>query len=57
MYIPLELGKHGLLQRTVIECIALGSPLTETLDLLCERVAALVPNAVCSVMLLDEDRQ
>jgi PAS domain S-box-containing protein len=56
MYMPLELDKHGLLQRSVIESIALGAPLTETLDLLCRRVEALVPGAVCSVMLLNEDR-
>jgi len=56
MPIPLELDKHGLLQRTVLESITLGSPLVETLDLLCRRVEALVPDAVCSVMFRNEDR-
>jgi two-component system, cell cycle sensor histidine kinase and response regulator CckA len=43
------------LQRAILERIARGHPLGETLDDLCLLVGAMVPDSICSVMLLDAD--
>jgi len=43
------------LQREVLESVALGRPLRSVLDLLCRRVEALAPEAVCSVLLVDKN--
>jgi GAF domain-containing protein len=45
----------GLLQRDVLESVALGRPLGAVLDLLCRQVEALAPEVVCSVVRIDGD--
>lgn len=40
----------NLLQRDVLESVALGRPLRAVLDLLCRQVEALAPEVVCSVL-------
>ncbi len=45
-----------LLQRDVLEAVALGRPLAAVLDLLCRRVEALAPEVACSVLLLEDGR-
>ncbi|MCG6117282.1 MAG: EAL domain-containing protein [Aquimonas sp.] len=44
----------GLLQRDVLESVALGRPLRAVLDLLCRQVEALAPEVVCSVVRIDD---
>ncbi|GAA5175228.1 hypothetical protein GCM10025771_06820 [Niveibacterium umoris] len=41
------------LQNEVLEAVAVGAPLHQTLDLLCRRVETLAPDVRCSVLLLD----
>jgi len=43
----------NLLQRDVLESVALGRPLRAVLDLLCRQVEALAPEVVCSVLRID----
>jgi len=44
------------LQRVILDRIASGAPLKETLDYLCEMVATMVPDSVCSVMQLNAEK-
>jgi GAF domain-containing protein len=46
-------GIH-LLQLDVLEAIAIGKPLVETMDLLCRRVERLAPELICTVVRVDE---
>ena len=49
-------GESGLLlrlQTEVLEAVASGEPLTVIADLICRRVEALVPEAICSILLVD----
>ncbi|MFT5048966.1 MAG: PAS domain S-box-containing protein, partial [Chlamydiales bacterium] len=43
------------LQRVILERIARGAPLQESLDHLCELVGAMVPDSLCSVMRVDPE--
>lgn len=43
----------NLLQRDVLESVALGRPLRAVLDLLCRQVEALAPEVACSVLRID----
>ncbi|MDH4439694.1 MAG: EAL domain-containing protein [Rhizobium sp.] len=43
------------LQNTILEKIATGQSLTETIDYLCREVEALAPDVICSVLLLDRE--
>ncbi len=43
----------NLLQRDVLESVALGRPLRAVLDLLCRQVEALAPEVICSVLRID----
>lgn len=43
------------LQNIVLEMIAKGDPLHETIDRLCSEVEAMVPEAICSVLAVDRD--
>ena len=43
------------LQREVLESVALGRPLRSVLDLMCRRVEALAPEAVCSVLMIEKN--
>ncbi|KQW31283.1 diguanylate cyclase [Rhizobium sp. Root274] len=45
------------LQNTILEKIATGQSLAETIDYLCREVEALAQDVVCSVLLLDEDHR
>lgn len=45
------------LQNTILEMIATGAPLGETIDVLCRNVEAMVPDIVCSVLTLDEEKR
>ncbi|UXN58382.1 EAL domain-containing protein [Phyllobacterium zundukense] len=45
------------LQNTILEMIATGSSLKETLDCLCREVETLVPRMVCSVVAVDHQRR
>lgn len=45
----------NLLQRDVLESVALGRPLRAVLDLLCRQVEALAPEVVCSVLRIDAE--
>jgi diguanylate cyclase (GGDEF)-like protein len=45
----------NLLQRDVLESVALGRPLRAVLDLLCRQVEALSPEVVCSVLRIDAE--
>ncbi|WP_395789858.1 putative bifunctional diguanylate cyclase/phosphodiesterase [Aquimonas sp.] len=44
----------NLLQRDVLESVALGRPLRAVLDLLCRQVEALAPEVISSVLRIDE---
>lgn len=44
----------GLLQRDVLESVALGRPLGAVLDLLCRQVESLAPEVVCSIVRIDQ---
>ncbi|PCJ38420.1 MAG: hypothetical protein COA75_01270 [Cellvibrionales bacterium] len=46
-----------LLQKKILESVALGGDFQETLDELCVASELLVPDSVCSVMVFDESRQ
>lgn len=41
------------LQRDVLEAVATGMPLAETMDLLCRHVEAIEPDLICTVLLVD----
>ena len=43
-----------LLQRDVLEAVALSRPLQVVMDLLCRRVEALAPEVICTVLAVDE---
>jgi diguanylate cyclase (GGDEF)-like protein len=43
-----------LLQLDVLEAIAIGKPLAESMDLLCRRVEGLAPELICTVVRVDE---
>jgi diguanylate cyclase (GGDEF)-like protein len=45
------------LQNTILEMIATGRPLEETLDCLCREVESLVPRMVCSVVAVDHQKR
>lgn len=45
------------LQKTILEMIALAQPLAATTDRLCREVEAMVPDCVCSIVLVDPDRR
>lgn len=45
------------LQNTILEMIATGHPLAETVDRLCREVEAISDDVVCSVLLLDDERR
>ncbi|MDH4413947.1 MAG: EAL domain-containing protein [Rhizobium sp.] len=45
------------LQNTILEMIATGQPLAETVDLLCREVEGMSDDVVCSVLLLDDERR
>ncbi len=47
----------NLLQRDVLESVALGRPLRAVLDLLCRQTEALAPEVVCSVLRIDRDNK
>lgn len=44
----------SLLQRDVLESVALGRPLRAVLDLLCRQVESLAPEVICSVLRIDD---
>lgn len=50
-------GKHARamreLQHDVLAAIASAMPLTDTMDLLCRRIADIVPKAICTVVRID----
>lgn len=41
------------LQNTILEMIATGAPMQETVDFLCRNVEATIPDIVCSVLMID----
>ena len=43
-----------LLQRDVLEAVALSRPLQVVMDLLCRRVESLAPDVICTVLAVDE---
>jgi diguanylate cyclase (GGDEF)-like protein len=43
-----------VLQREVLETVALGRPISEVMDLLCRRVEALAPEVICTVLAVDD---
>ncbi|WP_417361578.1 EAL domain-containing protein [Gallaecimonas pentaromativorans] len=43
------------LQNEILRSVAEGNPLHRTMDILCRRAEALAPEAICSVMLVDEN--
>src|ERR1700675_1955171 len=43
------------LEREILKAVATGRPLSETMDLLCRRVEALVPSTLCSVLAVDQN--
>ncbi|WIV98370.1 putative bifunctional diguanylate cyclase/phosphodiesterase [Kinneretia aquatilis] len=43
----------AILQRQVLEAVALGRPLPVVMDLLCRRVESLAPDVICSVLAVD----
>ncbi len=45
------------LQAEVLEAVASGTPLQESMMLLCQRVEALAPDVVCTVLLVDEQQR
>jgi diguanylate cyclase (GGDEF)-like protein len=45
-----------LLQRDVLEAVALGKPLPEAMELLCRRAERLAPDMLCSVLLINDGR-
>ena len=51
----IELDRSLSLQRTILENMVIGTGLTSTLDRLCELVEQITPDAVCSVMLVNDD--
>lgn len=44
------------LQAEVLEAVARGKPLAESMTLLCQRVEALAPDVICSVLQVDEQK-
>lgn len=47
----------SLLQRDVLEAVALGRPLRAVLDLLCRQVEALAPEVICTIVRIDAARR
>ncbi len=45
------------LQNTILEMIATGTPLRETVDFLCRNVEATIPDIVCSVLTVDAGKR
>jgi diguanylate cyclase (GGDEF)-like protein len=45
-----------VLQRDILEAVALGKPLAEVMDLLCRRAELLAPEMLCSVLLVANGR-
>ena len=44
-----------LLQRDMLEAVAVGTSLEDVLEVLCRRVEALAPELICTVLLVDSD--
>lgn len=54
----MDLGDTGLLlrlQTEVLEAVACGTPLVVVADLMCRRVEALAPDAICSIISVDAE--
>ncbi len=45
------------MQRDVLEAIAQDRPLREVMELLCQRVEAIAPDIVCSILAVDEEQR
>lgn len=51
---PLQQNALHNLQAEVLEAVALGKPLAESMALLCQRVEVLAPDVLCTVLRVDE---
>jgi len=49
-----EASAIAALQREVLEMVALGRPLSQTMDRLCRHVEALAPDVICTVLSVDD---
>jgi diguanylate cyclase (GGDEF)-like protein/PAS domain S-box-containing protein len=45
------------LQRDVLEAVASDMPLTEVMNLICQRVEAIAPEVICSILAVDDERR